>query len=137
MTRHVHHRSRRGFTLIEIMIVVAIIALLAAIALPNYLRARRRAQATRMLDDLRLIDGALDLYATENSKWGGNPAAWADLQPYFKTNMVLYNSGGIDLLGNAISGGVFVVDTEPKVSSISFAALSDVAPRAFWSPFDP
>ncbi len=42
-----------GFTLVEIMIVVAIIALLAAIAVPGFLRARKRSQASRILNDLR------------------------------------------------------------------------------------
>ena len=61
--------SRRGgFTLVEIMIVVAIIALLAAIAVPNFLRARKRSQATRILEDLRIIDSATDQYAIENNK---------------------------------------------------------------------
>ena len=127
-----------GFTLIEIMIVVAIIALLAAVAVPNFLRARKRAQATRMVDDLRLIDNALDLYATENSKGGGDPAAWIDLQPYLKKNIVLYNSSGIDLLGNMINENVtFSVDSVPRVNSTSFSTLSDIAPREFWSPYDP
>ena len=127
-----------AFTLIEIMIVVAIIALLASIALPNFLRARKRAQATRMLDDLRLIDSSLDLYAAENSKAGGDPASWEDLRPYLKKNTVLYNSGGADLLGNVINGSLnFSVDFTPKVNVLSFAALSDVAPSSFWSPFGP
>lgn len=119
------------------MIVVAIIALLAAIAVPNFLRARKRAQATRILDDLRLIDGALDLYATEYSKGVGDPAAWADLQPYLKKDMLLYNSQGRDMLGNLFSGGSFSVDSVPQLNSTSFAALSDIAPSEFWSPFAP
>ena len=52
------NKNRGGFTLVEIMIVVAIIALLAAIAVPNFLRARKRSQATRILEDLRIIDSA-------------------------------------------------------------------------------
>ena len=48
--------NRRGFTLVEIMIVVAIIALLASIAVPNFMRARKRSQATRILEDLRVLD---------------------------------------------------------------------------------
>ena len=59
--------NRRGFTLVEIMIVVAIIALLAAIAVPNFLRARKRSQATRILQDLRVVDSALDQYAIETT----------------------------------------------------------------------
>jgi prepilin-type N-terminal cleavage/methylation domain-containing protein len=137
MQRLIHRFNSRAFTLIEIMIVVAIIALLAAIAVPNFLRARKRAQATRILDDLRLIDGALDLYATEYSKASGDPASWTDLQPYLKKNILLYNSQGYDLLGNTFNGGSFSVDTVPKLSSVSFAALSDIAPNDFWSPFAP
>src|SRR5881394_2923077 len=110
------NKNRGGFTLVEIMIVVALIALLAAIAVPNFLRARKRAQATRILDDLRLIDGALDLYATENSKSDGDIATWADLQPYLKKNMMLYNSNGLDLLGNAFNSGTYSVDTPPKLN---------------------
>ena len=64
-------KSRGGFTLVEIMIVVAIIALLAAIAVPGFIRARKRSQATRMLEDLRLIDAAVDQYAVETNKKGG------------------------------------------------------------------
>lgn len=130
-------RSKHAFTLVEVMIVIAIIALLAAVAIPNFLRARKRAQATRILDDLRLIDGALDLYATEGSKSAGDLAAWQDLQPYLKKNIQLYNSSGVDLLGNAFNGGAFSVDGVPRIHASSFAALSDIAPAAFWSPFAP
>src|ERR1044071_4477639 len=93
-------RNRGGFTLVEIMIVVAIIALLAAIAVPNFLRARKRSQATRILEDLRIIDSAIDQYAIENNKSGGAAVAWADVQAYLKKGSVLYNSGGTDLLSN-------------------------------------
>ena len=64
-------KNRSGFTLVEIMIVVAIIALLAAIAVPGFIRARKRSQATRILEDLRLIDAAVDQYAVETNKKGG------------------------------------------------------------------
>ena len=57
------NQRRGGFTLVEIMIVVAIIALLAAIAVPGFLRARKRSQASRIINDLRLIDSAVDQYA--------------------------------------------------------------------------
>src|SRR6516165_4696385 len=70
------NKNRGGFTLVEIMIVVAIIALLAAIAVPNFLRARKRSQATRCLEDLRIIDSAIDQYAIENNKSGGAMVVW-------------------------------------------------------------
>jgi len=131
------NKNRGGFTLVEIMIVVAIIALLAAIAVPNFLRARKRSQATRILEDLRIIDSAIDQYAIENNKSGGNSVQWVDIQKYLKNGSVLYNSGGADLLGNLYSAGSFSVDTLPKLSDTSFQKLSDVAPSDFWSPFYP
>jgi prepilin-type N-terminal cleavage/methylation domain-containing protein len=122
-----------GFTLVEIMIVVAIIALLAAIAVPNFLRSRKRSQATQILEDLRVIDSAVDHYAIENNKGGGTSVAWSDVQNYIKTGTRLYASNSRDILGNAFV--MPTVDTTPKVSATTFAALSDVAPAAFWSPY--
>src|ERR1043165_2129118 len=92
-----------GFTLVEIMIVVAIIALLAAIAVPNFLRSRKRSQATQVLEDLRIIDSAVDQYAIENNKSGGSSVAWADVQKYIKNGTRLYLSAGVDILGNAFT----------------------------------
>jgi prepilin-type N-terminal cleavage/methylation domain-containing protein len=132
------NKNRGGFTLVEIMIVVAIIALLAAIAVPNFLRARKRSQATRILEDLRIIDSAQDQYAIENNKTSGNSIVWTDIQAYLKNGSVIYNSGGVDLLGNSYNSGVaFSVDNLPKLSSTSYGKLSDVAPLAFWSPYYP
>ena len=129
------NKNRGGFTLVEIMIVVAIIALLAAIAVPNFLRARKRSQATRILEDLRMIDAAVDQYAIENNKTGGTVVVWAEVQTYLKTGSKLYNSGNKDMLGNTY--GAFAVDSIPKLSLTSYDALSDVAPLDFWSPFYP
>src|ERR1051325_9023698 len=91
---------RGGFTLVEIMIVVAIIALLAAIAVPNFLRARKRSQATRILEDPRLIGAAIDQYAIETNKKQNDPVNWADIKLCLKNGSKLYNSNGADLLGN-------------------------------------
>ena len=128
------NKSRGGFTLVEIMIVVAIIALLAAIAVPNFLRARKRSQATRILEDLRMIDSAIDQYAIETNKITGAAVDWADVQKYLKTGSTLYSSNHTDLLGSDL-GATFNVDTIPTVPTATFDALSDVAPAAFWSPF--
>lgn len=127
------NKNRGGFTLVEIMIVVAIIALLAAIAVPNFLRARKRSQATRILEDLRILDSALDQYAIETNKSGGGTASFADLKNYIKTGTPLYTSSGADMFGNSF--GTFTVDTIPKVSSTTYGLLSDVAPDPFWSPY--
>jgi len=127
------NKKRGGFTLVEIMIVVAIIALLAAIAVPNFLRARKRSQATRVLEDLRMIDSAIDQYAIENNKKATDPVGWTDIQSYLKQGTALYNSNGVDMFNN--SYGTFKVDTIPTVSTTTYNALSDVAPASFWSPY--
>jgi len=59
--------KRRGFTLVEIMIVVAIIGLLAMIAVPAFMRARKEVQATRFMNDLRVAVSAFTLYVLENN----------------------------------------------------------------------
>jgi len=123
---------RKGFTLLEIMIVVTIIAMLAAIATSNMIRARKRAQAAKVLDDLRTLDGALDQYALENNKKGGDIAMFSDLEPYMKRMNKLAMMGA-DVFGQ--SYGPYSVDTPPKVSDVTFQALSDVAPAEFWSPY--
>ena len=121
-----------GFTLVEIMIVVAIIALLSAIAVPNFLRARKRSQATRVLEDLRMIDSATDQYAIENNKISGMNPSWSDLQNYIKTGTVLYSTGA-DIFGDSY-GPTFTVDTLPVIPSNAWTTLSDVAPYTFRVP---
>lgn len=115
------------------MIVVAI-GLLAAIAVPDYLRSRKRAQATRVLEDLRLIDAALDQYAMEHQRSPGDSVPWEALQTYLKTGSPLYSSLHLDLLGNDF-GATFTVDLPPNVPTASRTALSDVTTDSFWSPF--
>ena len=128
-------QSRRGgFTLVEIMIVVAIIALLAAIAVPNFLRARKRSQATRVLEDLRLIDAAVDQYAIETNRTTGYQVQWDDVKRYLKVGSKLYNSTHADIRGGDF-GATFSVDTLPAVPTSTYTSLSDVAPAEFWSPF--
>jgi len=128
------NKRRGGFTLVEIMIVVAIIALLAAIAVPGFLRARKRSQASRILNDLRMIDAAVDQYAIETNRSTGNAVNTADWTNYLKKNSSLYLSGG-SILGHGY--GAQTVDTIPQVPAADYAALSDVAGTGFWSPYGP
>jgi prepilin-type N-terminal cleavage/methylation domain-containing protein len=78
-----------GFTLVEIMIVVAIIGLLAAIAIPNFVSARTKSQATACINNLRIIDGAKQMWALEAKKTSSDTPTGADLQPY-----IGHTSGG-------------------------------------------
>src|SRR5213083_1280724 len=94
------NKRRGGFTLVEIMIVVAIIALLAAIAVPGFLRARKRSQASRIINDLRLVDSAVDQYAIENAKLTGDAVGITDWTKYLKAGTNLYLTAN-DILGNS------------------------------------
>ena len=126
------NKRRGGFTLVEIMIVVAIIALLAAIAVPGFLRARKRSQASRIINDLRLIDSAVDQYAIETNKKSGDSVNTVDWTNYLKAGTNLYLTGK-DILGNAF--GVQTVDSIPKVPTATYNTLSDVTDNTFWSPY--
>ncbi len=128
------NKKHAGFTLVEIMIVVAIIALLAAIAVPGFLRARKRSQASKILNDLRMIDAAVDQYAIETNRTTGFAVGTTDWTKYLKKDSILYNTGA-NLFGTGY--GAQTVDTIPQVPAADYAVLSDVASTGFWSPYGP
>jgi len=131
------NKNRGGFTLVEIMIVVAIIALLASVAVPSFLRARKRSQATAVKNDLRLIDAAVDQYAIENNRAAGTAVTSLAISYYLKAGTRLQVAAATnsltDQLGNTIA--VPSVDSLPKVPTLSNTSLSDVADASFWAPY--
>ena len=99
--------KKSGFTLVEIMIVVAIIGLLAAIAIPNFVRARTTSQANACINNLRQMDGAVQQYALENKLSSASAYALGNLNTYIKLdstgNLPACPAGGTYTAGSTVT----------------------------------
>jgi prepilin-type N-terminal cleavage/methylation domain-containing protein len=107
-----NNTSRKaGFTLVEIMIVVAIIGLLAAIAIPNFVKARTTSQKNACINNLRQIDGAIQQYALEQKLAATATLGLSDCTPYLKNSVVCPAAGPSGT--SATSYGVTDCQTAP------------------------
>ena len=98
-----------GFTLVEIMIVVAIIGLLASIAIPNFVKARTTAQRNACISNLRQIDGAIQQWAMDTKQGDTAQVQASDILPYLRSAVVC-PAGGKTF---ADSYSVTTVDARP------------------------
>lgn len=113
------NRQHNGFTLVEIMIVVAIIGLLAAIAIPNFIKARTTAQMNACINNLRQIDGAIQQWALEQKKDTTATVAYSDISSYLR-NSVVCPSGGTTF---ANSYSITTVAAKPTCTRVTSSHL--------------
>jgi prepilin-type N-terminal cleavage/methylation domain-containing protein len=103
----IRNSKTSGFTLVEIMIVVAIIGLLAAIAIPNFVKARSTSQMNACINNLRQMDGAMEEYALETKLPSTATYALSNLNPYIKlttgSNLPLCPGGGTYSAGASVT----------------------------------
>jgi type IV pilus assembly protein PilA len=121
------HRRNSAFTLVEIMIVVAIIGLLAALAIPGFVKARKQSQGRRILNDARQMDAAIDQWALEKGKSDGATVTTSDCETYLKSSWKV-----TDLLGNSFTVGT-VGTGQVTVADATKSALAGVG--IDWGPY--
>ena len=105
--------KKHGFTLVEIMIVVAIIGLLAAIAIPSFVKARRNSQTNACINNLRQIDGAKQQWAIETNQVETATPNWTGCQPYIKGGLAKCICPADQAQAHSTSYNVLAVNTDP------------------------
>lgn len=89
-----NNKQNRGFTLVEIMIVVLIIGILAAIAVPNFVKARESARRQTCITNLKQINSAKEQWAMDQRKANGDACASTDVAPNYLKSFPTCPAGG-------------------------------------------
>ncbi|MEI6563261.1 MAG: prepilin-type N-terminal cleavage/methylation domain-containing protein [bacterium] len=97
-------RTKQGFTLVEIMIVVAIIGLLAAIAIPSFMKARTQSQTNACINNLRQIEAGKEQWALATKKNTGDTAVTPEVMAYIKNPTACTNCPGGGTVGFGVIG---------------------------------
>ncbi|MDZ4198995.1 MAG: prepilin-type N-terminal cleavage/methylation domain-containing protein [Kiritimatiellia bacterium] len=115
--------NKKGFTLVEIMIVVLIIGLLAAIAIPSFTRARSRARANTCINNLRLIDSAKEQFAMETNLNAGAAVTAVQVAPFIRNSTMPTCPEGNTAYADANVGNVGARPTCPNVATFATHVL--------------
>jgi len=128
MQRRGNNRARAGFTLLELMLIVATIGLLAALAVPAFVKVRKQSQGRRVVNDARQLDAAIEQWAVERNRMDGDPVNTTEAAIYLRSQTWIDH----DVLNNP-----YVINNvgtnQIQVSPVSKSALSSVA--VDWGPY--
>jgi type II secretory pathway pseudopilin PulG len=126
-------KHRAAFSIIEIILVIAIIAMMIAIIIPGVLHSRKRGRAEAVRHEMKLLDTALQQYALQTGKEAGATATFGDVKKYLDPLGELVRANGNDELGHPF--GTFTIGSPITVPAATADELGSVVDPAFWADY--